>query len=254
MSILALYTTVFQKWQGEAGGGVTQKKKESKNCEVSQISWPFIGLINLRSELDTEPARGRKAARYPEARPRRHQPMPEREQENREKRGGVLEMTKMTILREKLTRTQQAKKMRPRTANNFFSWHFLFTPVTVRQYGVARRTGLRRFMWSKKHQSPCKCTTYPQLSQTLKRHAKRFGCKSRFFLKNGHFWWILALFWRNLQKHSKRLWNSRSGFQNVRKKSSRGEWVYAVLSGRTNANPILNRARMGNFLDQKAPC
>ena len=49
----------MKKWQGGTGGGVTEKKKESKNCEVRRVGWPFIGPINLQSELKTKLTRGK---------------------------------------------------------------------------------------------------------------------------------------------------------------------------------------------------
>ena len=49
----------MNKWQGGPAGGVTEKKKEGKECETGQVSWPFIGPDTLRSEIETKPARGK---------------------------------------------------------------------------------------------------------------------------------------------------------------------------------------------------
>ena len=72
----------------------------------------------------------RKAARYPEARPRRHQPLPEEGQGNRTK-GRVLEMEKMAIFREKVTKTQGGKNETPDSEKSSLMTRLTSRPLII---------------------------------------------------------------------------------------------------------------------------
>ena len=77
----------MKKWQAKTGGGVADKKKEIKKCQVGQVS--FLHRTHHLTKRARDEARARKAARYPEARPRRHQPTLEKEHEDRAKGEGT---------------------------------------------------------------------------------------------------------------------------------------------------------------------
>ena len=82
---------------------------------------------------------------------------------------------------------------------------------------------------------------------------RRYGRKYRFFLKMVISHKSLAFFFlEKREKCLKHLWNSRSGFQILRKKIFTGGLVSAVLSGRKNANPLLNGGRTHKFLRPKS--